>query len=36
MQEAAIIVESVVLAAVLGVLLWERDKRRWKVRYSKL
>ncbi len=31
MQKAALIVESVVLAAVLGLLLWEQGKRRWQV-----
>ena len=30
MQKALIIVESLVLAAVLGLLLWERGQRRWK------
>jgi IS1 family transposase len=30
MQPAAMIVESVVLAVILGLWLWERGKRRWK------
>jgi len=30
MQKAAIIVESVVLVVMLGLLLWEWGKRRWK------